>query len=335
MLRKFMAEFIGTFLLVFLCCGATSFTAGYQGYLGVVGIALIFGLVLTGLYCAIGSISGSHVNPAVSLAMWVTGRLSGFEFALYACAQFLGAIVGGFAMYGLSLTFNADRMAIFVANGYNLTGLAANGYGSAYPFLQISGSGAAVIEVILTFFFVWVFLAATEKVANTATTGLVVGAALTAVHLFGVPLTGASVNPARSFGPALAVYVCKGDATALFQSVVFILSPFIGGLLAAFVYAFLNAQKPQAAELAGPDEQPEQEESADDADESAAVESTVKKGAAAESAAGAGADVAMTKETAGTKTAGENSVEKNSESTDSAWKAAAAEAVDADTKKAD
>ena len=253
MLKKFLAEFIGTFLLVFLCCGAASYTAGYQGYLGTVGIALIFGLVLTGLCYTIGHVSGSHVNPAVSIAMWVTGRLSTLEFFVYICAQFLGGIAAGFGLYALSRTFSSDRLSLFVANGYNLTGLGVNGYGSASSFLEISALGAACIEVILTFFFVWVVLSATAKKEYQAVSGVVIGAALTAVHLFGIPFTGTSVNPARSFGPALAVYVCKGDSKALSQSVVFILAPLVGGLLAAFAYALFMNEDDAAGEAVGKD----------------------------------------------------------------------------------
>lgn len=252
MFKKFLAEFIGTFLLVFLCCGAASYTAGYQGYLGVVGIALIFGLVLTGLCYSIGHVSGSHVNPAVSIAMWVAGRMTTVEFIVYVCAQFLGGIVGGFGLYAVSRTFSSDRLALFVANGYDLTGLGVNGYSSASSFLEISALGAAIMEVILTFFFVWVVLSVTAKDEYKAISGVVIGAALTAVHLFGIPFTGTSVNPARSFGPALAVYICKGDSTALSQSVVFILGPLVGGLLAAFVYAlFSTSGKDAAAEAVG------------------------------------------------------------------------------------
>jgi aquaporin Z len=289
MLKKFLAEFIGTFLLVFLCCGAASYTAGYQGYLGTVGIALIFGLVLTGLCYTIGHVSGSHVNPAVSIAMWVAGRLSTLEFFVYICAQFLGGIVAGFGLYALSRTFSSDRLSLFVANGYNLTGLGVNGYGSASSFLEISALGAACIEVILTFFFVWVVLTVSAKQEYQAVSGIVIGAALTAVHLFGIPFTGTSVNPARSFGPALAVYVCKGDATALSQSVVFILAPLVGGLLAAFVYAlFLKSGDDAAAEAVG-----EADDAVDNAEAAAGAEPETAGAAAQEiktaSEGGAGA----------------------------------------------
>lgn len=293
MLKKFLAEFIGTFLLVFLCCGAASYTAGYQGYLGTVGIALIFGLVLTGLCYTIGHVSGSHVNPAVSIAMWVAGRLSTLEFFVYICAQFLGGIVAGFGLYALSRTFSSDRLSLFVANGYNLTGLGVNGYGSASSFLEISALGAACIEVILTFFFVWVVLTVSAKQEYQAVSGIVIGAALTAVHLFGIPFTGTSVNPARSFGPALAVYVCKGDATALSQSVVFILAPLVGGLLAAFVYAlFLKSGDDAAAEAVG-----EADDAVDNAEAAAGAEPETAGAAAQEiktaSEGGAGAQKAQ------------------------------------------
>jgi aquaporin Z len=324
MFKKFLAEFIGTFLLVFLCCGAASFTAGYQGYLGVVGIAMIFGLVLTGLCYTIGHVSGSHVNPAVSIAMWVAGRMETAEFFVYICAQFLGGIAAGFSLYGLSRTFSSDRLALFMTNGYDLTSLGTNGYGSASSFLEISALGAAIVEVILTFFFVWVVLTVTAKKENQAISGVVIGAALTAVHLFGIPLTGTSVNPARSFGPALAVYVCKGDATALSQSVVFILGPLVGGILAAFVYALFSTEGSEAAaEAVGEAEETLEAAEAAGTAEEAENEAAVLTGeaeAAEETAAEAADEAETAAETAEEKAEEAESAKENAVPQDDASK---------------
>ena len=241
-MRKYLAEFIGTFVLTFTACGAASFTGGYSGYLGVVGIALIFGLVVTAMCYSIGNVSGCHINPAVSIGMLVSGRMGIVDFMGYVVAQLLGGIAAGFAMLGLSKSFSVDTLTQYKSYGYDLVGLGTNGYGDQSAFLQINMWGALLVEVILTFIFVITVIGVTAKKEYKAVSGVVIGLAFTAVHLFGITLTGTSVNPARSFGPAL-VRAIVGEATALTQVWVFIVGPLAGGVLAALVYMLLTYDK--------------------------------------------------------------------------------------------
>ena len=120
-MKKYLAEFIGTFVLTFMACGAASFTAGYQGLLGVVGIALIFGMVVTAMAYSIGNVSGCHINPAVSLGFFVSGRMGVIDFIGYVAAQLLGGIAAGFAMLGISKSFNAEVVSAYEQYGYSLT----------------------------------------------------------------------------------------------------------------------------------------------------------------------------------------------------------------------
>lgn len=241
-MRKYFAEFIGTFVLTFTACGAASFTGGYSGLLGVIGIALIFGTVLTALCYSIGNVSGCHVNPAVSLCKFAIGEMKLIDMLGYIIAQILGGIAAGFAMFGLTKTFSASILSQYEAYGYNLTSLGTNGYGEAGGFLQINMWGAIAVEVILTFIFVLTVIWVNAKEEYKKVAGLVSGIALTTVHLFGVAFTGTSVNPARSFGPAF-VKAIFGDAQALSQVWVFIVAPLLGALLAGLVYMALTVQK--------------------------------------------------------------------------------------------
>jgi aquaporin Z len=246
-MKKYLAEFIGTFVLTFLACGAASFTAGYQGLLGVVGIALIFGMTVTAMAYSIGNVSGCHINPAVSLGMFVSGRMNVTDLCGYIAAQVLGGIAAGFAMFGITKTFDADILSQYESYGYDLTGLGTNGYGELGGFLQINMWGALIVEIILTFIFVITVIGVTSKAENSNIAGIVIGISLTAVHLFGIPFTGTSVNPARSFGPAI-VRAVTGDITPLTQVWVFIVGPLAGALLAAVVYMLLTSEKKTPAE---------------------------------------------------------------------------------------
>jgi len=230
MSRKLTAEFIGTFLLVFLAVGAA--VTGIAGAVGagdpagpgsgVVGVALAFGFVLVFVAFAFGPVSGAHVNPAVTLAMVVARRQPIAEAAGYWVAQVLGATVGAFVLW-----LHVDRFDVVDQTG----ALGTNGYGTA-----IDGGGAFLLEALLTFAFVLVILLVTDRAANAATAGLGIGFALVVVHLVGIPLTGTSVNPARSIGPALFE-----GGTALEQLWLFIAAPLVGGLLAALVYPLTRA----------------------------------------------------------------------------------------------
>jgi aquaporin Z len=244
-MRKYVAEFIGTFVLTFTACGAASFTGGYSGYLGVVGIALIFGLVVVAMAYSIGNISGCHINPAVSIGMFAAGRMSAVDFMGYVIGQILGGIAGAFALFGLTKSFDPSVLDQYKSYGYDLAGLGTNGFGDQSAFLKINMWGAIVAEIILSFIFVLTFIGVTAKEEYKKIAGIVVGLSLTAVHLFGIMLTGTSVNPARSFGPAL-VKAIFGDKTPLTQVWVFILAPLVGGILAALVYSFLSGEGKKA-----------------------------------------------------------------------------------------
>lgn len=219
--KKYVAEFIGTFVLVFFACGVAAVT-GCTGEANAayVATALAFGLVIVAMAYSIGNVSGCHINPAVSIAMLFSGKLSVVDFIGYVVAQFAGAIAGAAALMGV------------LGDDYKVLGLGANG------LYNNNITSSIIIEVILTFVFVIAILGVTSKVENGAVAGLVIGLSLTLVHLLGIYFTGTSVNPARSFGPALFV---GGDA--LSNVWVFIAAPLVGGVLAAFVYRFIKIKK--------------------------------------------------------------------------------------------
>ena len=222
--KRLIAEFIGTAILVFFACGVATLMFGFKldggnVGVGVVTTALAFGLVLLGLIYTIGAVSGCHVNPAVTIGAVISGRMSVVEGLGYWIAQFLGGIGGALLLWGVfsgSPSYNRTT-----------TGLGADGYGSA-SITHISMGSAFLIEVVLTAVFVFIILAVTSKVGNAVTAGVAIGLTLTFIHLFGIPLTGTSVNPARSFGPALIV-----GGTALKQVWLFLLAPLVGGAIAA------------------------------------------------------------------------------------------------------
>lgn len=235
--RKLSAELFGTATLVYVACGVATVTLGqwgahglarWWGYNGgVLATALAFGLVLAGLIYAIGSVSGCHINPAVTMGMVVSKRMPLSEAVQYWVAQFVGGIVGAAAL----------RFTLHYTNYWNRVrdGLGQNGFGT-HSTIHMKTMGAFIVETILTALFVYVILTVTAKQAHAAVAGLVIGLTLTLVHLFGIPVTGTSVNPARSFGPALMV---GGDAIG--QVWLFIVAPLVGGALAAVAYRFLNA----------------------------------------------------------------------------------------------
>ncbi len=216
--RNVICEFLGTLLLVFFAVGA-AVLAGQ--YIGTLGIALAFGFVLLAIAYAVGPISGSHVNPAVTLGMLVARRIDLRTAVEYWIAQVLGAIVGAALLLLVAEQVPGLRThGAFGTNGY--------GYRSA---VGISVFGSFVAEVILTFLLVFVYLAVTHKVAVVGFDGLPIGLALAVVHLIGIPLTGTGVNPARSLGPALFA-----GSPALSQLWLFLVAPLVGGALAAVVH---------------------------------------------------------------------------------------------------
>ena len=238
MARKFFAELLGTAILVFFAVGVATLSFGFGLFggsysAGVIATALAFGLTLMALAYVLGPISGCHVNPAVTIGAFFSGRISLTDAASYWVAQFIGGILGALALWG---TFSSSPL-------YNrkTTGLGADGWGVASK-IHIGVGGAFAFEVILTALFVFVILGVTSKTANAVTAGLVIGLTLTVVHLIGIPITGTSVNPARSLGPALVV-----GGTALHQVWLFIVAPLIGGVVAAGLHRALFSDKDAAS----------------------------------------------------------------------------------------
>ena len=194
---------------------------------GFVGIALAFGLVIVAMAYSIGNVSGCHVNPAVSVAMLASGKMSVKDFVAYVVSQFIGAVV---------------LLAIFTDKVAEL-GMGTNGFGEASA-AGVGLGGAFIAEVVLTFVFVIAICGVTSKEKFSGVAGVVIGLALTLVHLMGLPITGTSVNPARSFGPALVSMLAGGNGgeLAFSQVWVFIVAPLIGGVLAALVYKALDSE---------------------------------------------------------------------------------------------
>ena len=225
MKKEYLAELVGTFVLVFGGCGSAVLAGEKIGFLGV---SIAFGLSLLAMVYTIGSISGCHVNPAVTVAMRICKRIAAKDLLGYTVAQILGAILAS----GLLLIIAKGTMT-----GYDpgVSGLAANGY------LEHSPGGynlvsAFLIEVVLTFFLVITVLSATDKKAPDGFAGIPIGLVLTLVHLVGIPVTNTSVNPARSIGPAIFV-----GGWALGQLWLFIIAPIIGAIIASTIYLNFSA----------------------------------------------------------------------------------------------
>lgn len=219
MFKSFIAEVIGTAILVLFGCGA-AVLMGPE--IGMTGIALAFGLAIVAAAYGIGPISGAHLNPAVSLGAYVAGRMIGSSLLVYVLAQLVGAVVGAAILYLIASG----------KTGYDIAGngLGQNGYGAGY-LGEYSLASALLFESVVTFVFVTVILGVTQDGAPTELAGLAIGLTLAAIHLVGITITGVSVNPARSFGPALLV-----GGKALADLWVFIAAPLAGGTLAGVLH---------------------------------------------------------------------------------------------------
>ncbi|WP_371227774.1 aquaporin Z [Roseovarius sp. 2305UL8-3] len=218
-MKKMIAEFIGTFTLVLLGCGA-AVIAGAD--IGLTGISFAFGLALIGMAYGIGPVSGCHINPAVTLGVVASGRMQMGEAVQYMIAQVAGAIVGALVL----MIIASGKADYSVAEN----GLGQNGWGAGY-LGEYTMAAAFIFEVVATFLFVVVILGSTGGGAPTAMAGLAIGLALVVIHLVGINVTGVSVNPARSIGPALFA-----GGTALGQLWLFIVAPIIGGVLAGILF---------------------------------------------------------------------------------------------------
>ncbi|WP_405298329.1 MIP family channel protein [Methanobrevibacter sp.] len=225
-MKKYIAELIGTMVLVLFGCGSAAIAGSM---LGTLGIALAFGLSIVAMAYVIGDISGCHINPAVSIGMWIDGRLDSKDLAMYIIFQCIGAIIGIALL--VAIINSAPSLG-----GYAATGLGQNGFGSASS-VGLDVVGAIIVEIILTFVFVFTVLGVTKKAENGAVAGIVIGLTLAFVHIMGIPLTGTSVNPARSLAPALFL-----GGQALQQVWVFILAPIVGAVIAGFLYKGLTSE---------------------------------------------------------------------------------------------
>ena len=238
--KKLVAEFVGTFVLVFAACGVAALTGGT-----LVGTALAFGLVIVAMAYSVGRVSGCHINPAVSLGCLLAKRMKLVEFFAYVGAQ----ILGGFA--GAMLLFGVAKMS-----GLTLPGDACNGIIGGAEVLKdtalvynIGGVIASlIVEAVLTCIFVYVILNVTDESNNTSKkAGLLIGLTLTLVHLVGIPLTGTSVNPARSLATALGAWIFNGNVEPLKHVWIFVLGPLLGACLAVLLFELLHKGKEEKA----------------------------------------------------------------------------------------
>ena len=230
LLKKAIAEFIGTFTLVFVACGVAGATGG-----SLVATSLAFGLTIVAMAYSVGRVSGCHINPAVSLGCLLTKRMNAKEFGVYVLSQILGGFVGAVLVFGIFKM--ADVAPIGDACNYAV-GFGANG-------LTTGGViGALITEIVLTCIFVYAILNVTdEKAGNGKIAGIVIGLTLVLVHLIGINLTGTSVNPARSIATAFSALIYNGTTDALAQVWMFIVAPLIGAVVAAFTYKAINTEK--------------------------------------------------------------------------------------------
>lgn len=224
-MKKNVTEFLGTFWLVLGGCGSAVLAAGFPEVgIGLVGVSLAFGLTVLTIAYSLGHISGAHLNPAVTIGLWMGGRFDSKEILPYVVSQILGAIAAAGVLF-----------IIATGNGSSVGDFAANGYGDHSPG-KYSMMAAIVTEFVMTFMFLLIILGSTDDKAPKGFAGLAIGLALTLIHLISIPVTNTSVNPARSISQALFV----GD-WALGQLWVFIAVPIAGAALAGQVYKFLKA----------------------------------------------------------------------------------------------
>jgi aquaporin Z len=222
--KKYLVEFIGTFVLVFMGCGSAVLAGKYIGF---VGISFAFGLSVLVMVYAIGGISGCHINPAISISMLASGKMKLEDTVIYVIVQCMGAVIAAMVLYAVALGNPGYSLAI--------NGLGQNGYDAASPggFSMISGF---IAEVILTFIFLLVIHGSTSEKAPKGFAGISIGLSLVLIHLVGIPVTGTSVNPARSLSPAVVV-----GGIALSQLWLFWVAPIVGGLIAALVWRLIES----------------------------------------------------------------------------------------------
>ena len=230
-MKKYFGEFIGTFWLVFGGCGSALLAAKFPEVgIGLVGVALAFGLTVLTIVYSLGYISGAHLNPAVTLGLWMGGRFSGKDILPYIIAQIIGGIAAAGVLY-IIVTGNGSAIGTFAANGYR-----------EHSPGRYSLLAAMVTEFVMTFMFLTVILGATDERAPKGFAGIAIGLTLTLIHLVSIPVTNTSVNPARSISQAIFV-----GGWALEQLWLFIVVPIAGAVAAGIIYKFLLSEKKQLA----------------------------------------------------------------------------------------
>ena len=227
-MKKLVAEFIGTLWLVLGGCGSAVLAAAYPELgIGFEGVAIAFGLTVVTMAYAFGHISGCHLNPAVSIGLWIGGRFDKKELLPYIAAQIFGAIAGAGILYIIASG----------KTGFEIGGFAANGYGVHSPG-GYSMLAALVTEIVMTFMFLIIILGATHSKASKGFAGLTIGLGLTLIHLISIPVTNTSVNPARSISQAIFA-----GGWAIEQLWLFIVAPIVGAILAGLVYKMISPEK--------------------------------------------------------------------------------------------
>jgi aquaporin Z len=243
MLKKLIAECLGTFVLVFVACGTAALTHG-----NVVATSLVFGIALIAMAYTVGLVSGCHINPAVSLGLAINKKISWTEFALYVCAQIVGGLLAAIIFFGLTKWCLAGT-------GVDLYYVSGNASNFA-PFYSAFGKlnaariiTALVVEIVLTFIFVYVILNVTSEKSDAKNiAGLIIGITLIGVHLVGISITGTSVNPARSIATAVSTAIYGGGKEALKQVWMFIVGPMAGACLAGVFYKFFHNDETSSTE---------------------------------------------------------------------------------------
>ena len=230
---KFIAELIGTFGLVLFGCGAAAVagaeTMGHLSGLGLLGISFAFGLSVVVMAYAIGGITGCHINPAITIAMLVAGKIKIGDAIVYIVAQMIGAVLAAFVLKCILSGMPGHQMSEW--------GLASNGWGEGYQN-GYNTCAAFTTEAVMTFMFLFVIFATTSKWGNSTMAGLAIGLTLVLIHLVAIPITGTSVNPARSFGPAIIA-----GGKALNQLWLFLVAPVVGGVVAAIFWRIIEGSK--------------------------------------------------------------------------------------------
>lgn len=218
--KKYVAELLGTMFLVLMGCGSAVFAGSYVGFLG---IAFAFGLTVLVMVYAIGPISGCHINPAITTAMWINGKIDKKDAINYMIYQTIGAIIGSFIVFLLASKFFMMKVASVGQNAYSNIGV------------------GFTAEAIFTALFIFVILGATSSKANVKFAGLAIGLTLVLIHIVCIPLTGTSVNPARSIGPAL-IMLFTGSSKAMGQLWLFILAPTVGAFIGSYLWNLIGKE---------------------------------------------------------------------------------------------